>query len=185
MLLLDFGELLLTQSDAELAQAVLKGDSGAFAHLVRRYERPVRAVATDILGDKDAADDAAQETFIKAYEKLGSLRRPAAFGAWLLKIARRCALNAARRRRKVVPFQSLGYAEAVSGNGQLDEDKQELLSAVVRLPSAERQVVMLRYFHHRSVRQVAAVCGRSVGTVTKQLSRAHGRLRNMLKGCEL
>ena len=182
MLLLDFGDCLLTQSDAELVDAVLNGERGVFAHLVHRYERPVRVVGTDILGDKDAADDAAQETFIKAYEKLGSLRRPAAFGPWLLKIARRCALDAARRRRKTVPLESLGYAEAVTGNGQLDEAKQELLSAVVRLPSAERQVVMLRYFHQRSVRQVADVCGRSVGTVTKQLSRAHGRLRNILKG---
>jgi RNA polymerase sigma-70 factor (ECF subfamily) len=175
----------LTQSDAELVDAVLKGDSGAFARLVHRYERPVRAVGTGILGDKDAADDAAQETFIKAYEKLGSLRKPAAFGAWLLKIARRCGLDAARRRSKAAPLKRLGYVEAVSGNGRLDEAKQELLSAVVQLPRAERQVVILRYFHRRSVREVADVCGRSVGTVTKQLSRAHGRLRSMLKGCEL
>jgi RNA polymerase sigma-70 factor (ECF subfamily) len=185
VLLFESGDCLLTRSDAELADAVLNGDRSAFAHLVRRYERPVRAVATNILGDKDAADNAAQETFIKAYEKLGSLRSPAAFGPWLLKIARRCALDAVRRKRKTVPLDSLEYTEAVTGNGQLDEAKQELLNAVVRLPGAERQVVMLRYFHQCSVRQVADVCGRSVGTVTKQLSRAHGRLRNMLKGCEL
>jgi RNA polymerase sigma-70 factor (ECF subfamily) len=175
----------LAQSDAELVYAVLKGDTGAFANLVRRYEHAVRAVAVDILGEINAADDAAQETFIKAYEKSGSLKKPAAFGPWLLRIARRCALDAARRRRKTEPLQSLENVEAVSGNGRLDEDKQELLSAVVRLPSAERQVVMLRYFDQRSVRQVAEVCGRSVGTVTKQLSRAHRRLRNMLKGRKL
>jgi len=175
----------LTQSDAELVELVLDGDGAAFAQLVRRYEAPVRAVGLNTLGNTDAADDAAQEAFIRAYEKLGQLRTPAAFGVWLLKIARRCALDAARRRHKTEPLESLDYVPPASDNGQLDSAKQELLAAVLKLPKAQRQVVMLRYFGARSVRQVADVCGRSVGTVTKQLSRAHGRLRNMLKGCEL
>lgn len=175
----------MTQSDAELVELVLNGDSGAFDHLVRRYERPVRAVATGIMGDKDAADDAAQEAFIKAYEKLARLRTPAAFGPWLLKIARSCALDAARREPKEMPLETSIYETAVSDDGQLDSAKQELLAAVLKLPKAQRQVVMLRYFGSRSVREVADICGRSVGTVTKQLSRAHDRLRNMLKGYEL
>jgi RNA polymerase sigma-70 factor (ECF subfamily) len=69
-------------------------------------------------------------------------------------------------------------------DGQLDERKQRLLAAVVKLPESERQVVMLRYFSGHSVRDVAAILGRSVGTVTKQLSRAHKRLRNILERLE-
>ena len=76
-------------------------------------------------------------------------------------------------------------ATAIEGpNGQLDEDKQRLLAAVVKLPKSEKQVVMLRYFGENSVGEVANMAGRSVGTVTKQLSRAHKRLRKIIERSE-
>lgn len=175
----------MTQSDAELVELVLNGDSAAFAQLVRRYEAPVRAVGMNILGNRDTADDVAQEAFIKAYEKLNRLRTPAAFGPWLLKIAARCALDATRRMCKAEQMERFAHIPAPNSDGQLDSAKQELLAAVLKLPKAQRQVVMLRYFGAHSVREVSDMCQRSVGTVTKQLSRAHERLRNMLKGYEL
>lgn len=70
---------------------------------------------------------------------------------------------------------------AHQGNGQLDDDNRQLLNLVMGLGKAERQVVLLRYFGGHSVRQVAVIAGRSVGTVTKQLSRAHQRLRSQIK----
>jgi RNA polymerase sigma-70 factor (ECF subfamily) len=102
------------------------------------------------------------------------LQQPGAFGGWVLRIAHRCALDATARRRNE---QSLNSCEsAVTGvashNGQLDEDKQNLLAAVMGLPAGEREVVLLRYFGGHTVREVASIAGRSVGTVTKQLSRA-------------
>ena len=66
-------------------------------------------------------------------------------------------------------------------DASLDEEKQRLLAAVMKLPESEKQVVMLRYFCSHTVRDVANIVGRSVGTVTKQLSRAHKRLRKMLR----
>jgi RNA polymerase sigma factor (sigma-70 family) len=69
-------------------------------------------------------------------------------------------------------------------NGRLDEDKQQLLAAVVKLPRAEKQVVMLRYFGNNSVNDVAKILGRSTGTVTKQLSRARIHLRKILERSE-
>lgn len=169
------------QSDAELVHAVLDGQGQAFAGLVKRYERPIRAIALDVLGDFHLAGDATQETFIKAYEQLPRLRRPEAFGSWLTKIAYRCALDAVRRRPKEGSLDNDAAAALESPNGQLDQEKQRLLAAVVRLPTAERQVVMLRYFGGHRVRDVSKIVGRSVGTVTKQLSRAHRRLRRMLE----
>ena len=69
------------KSDSELVNAVLSGQKDAFAELVGRYERSVRAAAMDVLGDHIAAQDAAQEAFVKAYEKLGSLREVSVFGS--------------------------------------------------------------------------------------------------------
>ncbi len=173
------------QSDAEIAKMVLNGEKQAFALLVERYERPVRAVALNVLGDYHRAADAAQDAFVKAYENLPGLRKPASFGPWLMKIARRCALDSARRPHKEGRLEP-DVAEAIEGpNGQLDPAKKMLLAAVSKLPRAERQVIMLRYFGRHTVKDVANIAARSIGTVTKQLSRAHKRLRKLLKEAEL
>lgn len=77
------------QTDAEIVRAALLGDRGAFAALVARHERAVWATAWRVLRDDHAAADAGQETFLKAFHRLGALRRPELFGVWLLRIARR------------------------------------------------------------------------------------------------
>jgi len=169
------------QPDSELVAAAVAGQADAFELLIRRYERSVRATATNIVKDRHLASDVAQEAFLKAYQGLAALRRPEAFGAWLMQIAHRCALDTARRRRHQACLAKTAAGGAVSGNGQLAEDKQELLAAVMQLPTGERQAVMLRYFGCHTVKEVAHISGRSVGTITKQLSRAHRRLRNILK----
>lgn len=173
-----FGDISVLQSDGELIEAVLSGDRKVFAILVKRYERSVRAVAMSMLRDRHLAQDAAQEAFVKAYEKLASLRRAGAFGPWLLKIARRCSLDiVGERRGQSLPEDDVFEAKPA---GLLDEEKERLLAAVVRLRESEKQAVMLRYFDGYSVKEVAEITGRSVGTVTKQLSRAHRQLRVLL-----
>ncbi len=173
------------QADTELVKAVLGGERSAFAELVRRYERAVRGVALSVLGDSHAAEDVAQDCFVIAYEKLAELRKPEAFGYWVLKIARREAISRSRSRVKMASLEESKIAAAKDRDGQLDEDLQEVLAAVMKLPGHERQVVMLKYFNGRSTRQIAQMTGRAIGTVSKQLSRAHKRLRRILKGTEL
>ena len=190
-----YGKVFCMQTDAELVNAVLNGEKQLFAELVKRYERPVRAVALDVLGDYHSATDVSQDAFVRAYERLAGLRKPEAFGPWLMKITRRCALDSARRLVSAKRFAEAGrlkealletkIAAAIENpNGRLDEAKQRLLAAVVKLPGSEKQVVMLRYFGDNSVNDVANLLGRSVGTVTKQLSRAHRRLRKILERSE-
>ena len=169
------------RTDAELVNAVLDGEKQAFAVLVKRYERSVRAVALDVLGDYHFASDVSQEAFIKAYEQLAGLRKPESFGPWLMKIAFRYALDSTRQKLKEPRLEMKAAVYIENPDGQLDEDKQRLLAAVVKLPRSEKQVVMLRYLGDNSVKDVADIVGRSVGTVTKQLSRAHKRLRKILE----
>ena len=169
------------QSDAELVNDVLSGDKQAFGVLVKRYERPVRAIALDVLGDYHLAADVSQDAFVTAYENLPELRKPVVFGPWLMKITHRRALDCVRQKRDEAPLESVVPATIHNPDGQLDEEKQWLLAAVVKLPQGERQVIMLRYLAGHSVKDVAEIVGRSVGTVTKQLSRAHKHLRNILE----
>ncbi len=132
------------QADAQLVKAVLAGERRAFAELVRRYERAVRAVAVDVLADSHAAEDVAQDSFVIAYQKLPELRKPEAFGYWLLKIARRKAISTSRSRVKMVSLEESKLAPVEGRDGQLDEDLQEVLAAVMKLPAHEQQVVMLK-----------------------------------------
>ena len=107
------------QADAELVKAVLSGQRKAFAELVKRYERAVRAVAVNVLADSHAAEDVAQDCFVIAYQKLPELRKPEAFGYWLLKIARREAISTSRSRVKMVSLEESKIAPAKDRDGQL------------------------------------------------------------------
>jgi RNA polymerase sigma-70 factor (ECF subfamily) len=116
---------------------------------------------------------------------LSTLRIPARFGVWLLKIARREAVRLARRRSRL-PALSVSHPEQdpVGGNGtasSLSADSEEVLTALGRLPDHERLVVSLRYLEGHSVAKIAQALDRPVGTVTKQLSRAIERLRGSLE----
>ena len=73
---------------------------------MRRYEPLVLAVAIKVLNDRHAAEDAAQNAFVSAYENLGRLRKASAFAAWVVKIARRQAIGLARRAPRVAPLDS-------------------------------------------------------------------------------
>jgi RNA polymerase sigma-70 factor (ECF subfamily) len=173
------------RSDIELIQSVLDGQKGDFAELVRRYERIVRAVTVGILKDGHLAEDAAQDTFVKAYCKLSTLRKRDAFGFWITSIARRCALDITRKKQDHTPLDAVAEIASEDLTVELSDEKQQLLTAVTNLPKGEKEVVMLRYFGGHTVRDVALIAGRSVGTITKQLSRAHGRLRTMFGGSRL
>jgi RNA polymerase sigma-70 factor (ECF subfamily) len=171
------------RSDAEIIQAVLRGDREPFAELVTRYQRAAWVTAWRVLRDEHAASDAAQEAFLHAFCRLPDLREPGRFGIWLLRITRREALRQARRRNRQ-PARSLEH-----GDEPAIEDPpatcfpvgaEELLFAVARLPRHERLVVSMRYFDGSPVAEVALALGRPVGTVTKQLSRAVERLRKRL-----
>jgi RNA polymerase sigma-70 factor, ECF subfamily len=169
-------------SDQQLVRRVLSGDRQAFATLVERYQNAVFAVAMKVLQDHDAGSDAAQNAFVAAYQQLPRLRDGNAFGAWLLTIARREALAIARSRPRVLSLQrehDKTYESA--SETPMEETLRALMDAVGDLPDHEQRVVMLRYFNEHPVAEIAKITGRSVGTVTKQISRALLRLRNRLK----
>jgi RNA polymerase sigma-70 factor (ECF subfamily) len=172
-------------SDAEIVRAVLAGDREAFASLVTRHERAAWATARCILRDDHAASDAAQEAFLQAYHRLSSLREPARFGFWLLRIVRREAVRLARQRSRHTT-RSLAEVnrdppDDMQPSARLSNDSEAVLAAVTRLPVHERLVLVLRYIDGLSVAEIASVLGRPVGTVTKQLSRAIARLKGNLR----
>jgi RNA polymerase sigma-70 factor (ECF subfamily) len=169
--------------DTELVSRVRQGDLGAFRTLVERYQRSLLAVALAEVRDIQAAEDITQTVLLLAYRRLPTLRDGSKFYAWLMQIARRQIVEAARMRRVPVAVESqLKLANTIETREETSVDnRDQLLCVVQRLPEHERLLIGLRYFDGNSVTEIAEITGRPVGTVTKQLSRAHARLRAWLE----
>jgi len=161
-----------------------------FEDVVREHQDSVYGAALRILGDRDAALDAANQTFMKAYRSIGSYDPLRPIKHWLLRIAVNEAITIGRARTRerarqapeaeaaTVPDRSaLPEAETL-----VRESREHIRAAVARLPDLYREVVVLRYFNELSVDEVAAVLGRSSSTVGVQLLRGRQLLRKALEG---
>ena len=166
------------RNDAEIVEQVQAGGIDAFAELVLRYERLVRAAAWNILRDRHAAEDVTQEAFVAALETIGLLRNAAKFGPWLLAIARNRAAKTVRSRCRAAVAIGQIQAEGTADARPLSDASAALLELFERLPEHERIIVGLKNLQGHSVQEIAEITARPIGTVTKQLSRAYERLRN-------
>src|SRR5688572_21637193 len=90
----------LEAAEPEIVERARQGDRDAFAELIRQYDRAALAVAFSILGNGDAAGDAAQEAFLRAWQRLQDLHDSTRFGGWLCGIVRNAAYDALRRDRR-------------------------------------------------------------------------------------
>jgi RNA polymerase sigma-70 factor (ECF subfamily) len=160
----------------------LNGRSEAYRHLVKRYQRPLLSYLTGLLGQASEAEEAAQDTFVRAYSALDRLRKPDAFFSWLLAIGTRVAKDqqrAAQRNRKIA--RALSRPEAPADNLEASPAANYgLRRAISGLPAVYREVILVRYYGELSCSEVAARLGMPLGTVTKRLSRAHAMLRERL-----
>ena len=178
------------------------GDEDAFASLVSHYEKFVFHTACRVLtasgSSEDAAEDAAQEAFIKAWRSLGSFRGECAFSTWLFRItvntARDMLRSAARRPTVSLSHETdddEGIAEwdvPVTSGDTVPEDaveKKELILSVRRavesLPQEQRQVVVMRDLHGLSYGEISERLGVEMGTVKSRLNRGRANLKIILK----
>jgi RNA polymerase sigma-70 factor (ECF subfamily) len=161
-----------------------------FEDVVREHQDAVFGAALRILGDRDAALDAANQTFMKAYRSIGSYDPSRPIKHWLLRIAVNEAITIGRARtreraRQVPEAEAADVPDRTATPEVLTVDRESrdgIRAAVAALPDLYREVVVLRYFSELSVDEVAAVLGRSSSTVGVQLLRARQILRKGLEG---
>ena len=168
------------KSDGELVAEVLRGEKASFEVLVQRYQRAVMGAALAVLGDFHAAQDAAQDAFIVAYRKLGTLRNGDRVAPWILRLARRRAVELSRQQAKRRQGSIRPDLANVSSDSRLDDAAREVFAAIDSLPPRQRQAILHRYCDGLSVQETARAMGIVVGTATKCLSRAYARLRQIL-----
>jgi RNA polymerase sigma-70 factor, ECF subfamily len=170
------------ETDLHWVGRCLDGHPDDFRHLVERYERMVRAYAGGRLRGRAEAEEAAHETFVRAYAALGRLREPYSFPSWLMGIAAHVIKERLREnRRRSQTVSSDMESLAADPPGDTGEEDLALRQAVAQLDEPYREVILLRYYAGLSCSEMAARLGRPVGTVTKTLSRAYEMLRSSLE----
>lgn len=171
--------------DAALVLAIRAGDRTAEEHLYRRHAASVLALATRLLRARDEAMDVLQDTFVVAFESLGDLRDPAAFRAWILRVAVRL-VHRRFRRNKLLGLLGLGWrGEEISLDELADsaaspEARAELRwldRALAAVRDPERVAWMLRHVEGMSLDEVAEACACSLATAKRRIAAADAVVR--------
>lgn len=183
--------LPLSPSDDELVSRVRGGDHEAFAALVERHKRSVYNLGYRLLGNSQDADDAAQETFMRAYTRLATYAPDGRFGAWLSAICSHWCIDTMRARGRRVQTVALGKVpESDRFISQLEGPEEWALIRASRdevqgwldaLPPRYRTVLALRYFQDLSYNEIAEVLGEPVSTVRMRLFRARNLLGQIVE----
>jgi RNA polymerase sigma-70 factor (ECF subfamily) len=179
-------ELALTPT-AELVVAAQGGDNDAFGELVSRFERMVQSVCWQRLRNHAEAQEAAQEVFIKALEKLDQLKEPAAFAGWLRAIAVRQAINRSVRRPPAVAVEPHalegvgGRSEGPLGSLLARERADRLHEGLGRLASLDRSTLVAFYLQGQSLVEMSDEFAAPVGTIKRRLHVARKRLAKELE----
>ncbi len=170
--------------ETEVIRRVVCGEVDAFQLLVRRYERPVFRLIGNLVANRHACEDVAQDVFLTAFRNLPTFDpRRSRFSTWLLTIARNKCLNALKKKAPSTcaelphPLRRRTAHDDLVGK-ELFEQLDEALDA---LPPALRTVFVLAELMDLSNEEIAQVEGVKVGTVRSRLSRAKAKLRSLLR----
>ena len=177
------------ENDAQLVREVLSGDDEAFNILLQRYQRGIHALVWRKIGDFHHAEEITQDTFLRAYEKLSTLKEPSQFAGWLYVIANRLCINWLQRRKPtmqslentpVKEIEKSSYDHYISDEreAKASEDRHELVKKILeKLPESDRTVITLYYLGDMTTQEIGRLLGVSVNTITSRLQRARRRLQ--------
>ena len=173
----------MDSNEHAMYQDAIQGDRNAFERIIRSMSRNIFAIAYAILQSREEAEDAVQDTFIKAWKSRWRIRNAEKFPAWISTIARHRARDVARRRRSeplphdLESIQTEDGPDARAGS-VLDVEVQ---SALAQLPELHRAAVTLRYFEELDYATIEQTLGLSNGALRGILGRALGAMRRKLK----
>ena len=166
-------------ADNELVERAQEGDVRSYEELVKRYERLVGRVIYPYAGRDAAVEDLVQETFLRAYDRLGTFNPEYRFKTWLLAIANNLGIDTLRRRRDVVEFNPELHAPTTGGpeaSAVESERARSVRDAVLTLPETYSVPLVLRYAEGLTYAEIAEVLDVTIPALKSRLFRA----RNML-----
>jgi RNA polymerase sigma-70 factor (ECF subfamily) len=165
--------------DEQLAIRCLLGEAAAFDELIARWHPAVWRYTRRMAGADDAADDLAQEVWLRVVRGLPRLEDPARIRAWIFGIARRVLMDRLRAQyaAPAVADVELDSLETAPPDDDLRERLDDLEAALATLPAVERDVLALFYLDELSLADIASIAAVPVGTVKSRLFRARQLLR--------
>jgi RNA polymerase sigma-70 factor (ECF subfamily) len=175
-------------TDAELVQMTWRGDAAALGAILDRHRAALFAQALGSLGDREAAEDAVQESFVIALRRLDQLRDPTKIGGWLHAIVRSVCAMQLRRGAPEIPVADIAPEMDLLGAASSVEEQIDAMclrdwvwAALAALPESLRVTATLRYFsQHGSYQEIASTCGVPVGTVRSRLHQVKAELGGRL-----
>ncbi len=170
-------------SDADLMCRLAAGDTAALAQLIQRHQQRVLATAYRFTGRWEAAEDIAQDAFVRVFRSAASFTADAAFSTWLYRLVVNLCLDRRRRTaREANALAALRLTKPLSSGSPDGEDDRaaQIRAAVGELPDRQRLALILHRFDGMSHQEIAAAMGWTVGAVESCLVRAYEALRRSL-----
>lgn len=170
--------------DGEIVRAVLAGDRERYAQLVERYRDRYARYAARMLGSADAAEDAVQDAFVRAFDQLAQCKDPNKFVGWFFLILRNRCFAERRRNRTSAPLEE---ADAVAATDRTDsgtetaERRRALQLALLELTPDQREVFVLKHVEGLSYGEIAERLSTSIPSLKMRMHRAYDRLREQLR----
>jgi len=196
----DFATFAMTKvpdDDLALVHASRGGDVAAFEQLVKRYDGKLLRIAQNVTHNPEDAEEAVQEAFFKAYQKLGQFQEHAKFSTWLIRITLNESLMKLRKRRAILeqlvdndvdadsdserrPFDVADWAPNPEMLYRASEFREILITSLQRLSPALKVVFVLRDIEEHSLRETSEILNLTETAVKTRLSRARLQLREDL-----
>ena len=179
----------MKNNDVDLICRILDGDDTAFSTLIGNYQKQVHALAWRKIGDFHIAEEITQDTFLKAYQKLATLKKPQQFAGWLYVIATRCCHDWLRKKQIQTEsldeldndtFEPEAYSRYVTeqkAKVTVETQRQVVKKLLATLPESERTVITLYYFGEMTCEKISEFLGVSANTIKSRLRRARNRLK--------
>ncbi len=182
----------MTDQEALWINKALKGDDAAFGNLVEKYQKPVFSLCYRMLGNSNDAEDAAQESFIRAFRYLKRYDPDRSFATWLLSIASHYCIDRMRKRKldtvstDVLPAEIVPDRNAPNPEKEYRvREKEALIQELMKdLKPTDRAAIILRYWHQYSEVEIAETLDLSVSAVKSRLFRSRQTLANSMLAAE-
>jgi RNA polymerase sigma-70 factor (ECF subfamily) len=174
--------------DLYYIESVKKGNIQAFSFLVEKYQRMIYTLALKLMKKPEEAEELAQDTFVKAYQKIDSYEGKSKFSTWLYTIAYNSCISELRKRR--IEFKSLDDRQVTAEDEQKmndyyretkKEDQEKYLNmALEKLPEDDQVLVTLYYYENQSMDEISSITGLTVSNIKVKIHRARKRMQLLL-----
>jgi len=185
----------LKRNDVDLVRRAVQGEKKAYDELIRLYKDAVFNIVFRMVRNKQEAEDLTQETFIKAFQSLGSFNEAYAFSTWLFKIATNNCIDFFRKRKlktysmeQQIRYKNEEFKHEYADSGKtaveemIDSEKTKMIKqAIEQLPEKYCQVIQLRHQQEKSYDEIATLLNLPLGTVKARIFRARELLKKSLK----